>query len=323
MDQEIEDIAVEEEVVDAKPETPHLPIPDGNGGVKDDVEDKAEEPAGKTGEADKSGELAPDLAAWAKDLGFDDGDLEGQTPEQVERMCKATEKRIKALPGAGAAQSETGGGVTPPQKSETEKADGSPKASKLEFPKEVREKFDPEVMGLLDQLNNHYGTQVEQLMGKLQAREAADSEREAVQQTQRLASEVDTVLTKMGKEYESIFGSAPVTDLKDGSQELTNREKVYQEVVLMLGAYHQAGRPVSSVKVLVERTARGLFAESATKAAKNNLRNAIRDRQGRIVSVPTERGIPERRPATPKQRDQKTLAMIDSKLKALGAGDEL
>lgn len=312
MDHEIddgEDVKVESATAEG-PRKSGLPTPDGNGGVEGDGVTEDQKPDLKT-EVAKDGELAPDTATWAKDLGFTDEDLSGLTTEQVKRICTVEERRMKA----SAVPEKKADAAEAASKSETSKAEAPKKFQRLEFAKEVREKFDPEVVGLLDQVNNHYAEHVESLMKRLDARDEADAQRQHRELSDSFSRSVESTISEMGKEYEPIFGKSGLKGMDN--EQKANFQQVYNEALMMAAAYEGAGKAVD-VDAIISRTIRGMFSTPAAKAARTNLQNAIRDSAGRIVAVPTQRKMPERNPETRNERENKAIMNLKKKLQAAG-----
>ncbi|TFH03751.1 MAG: hypothetical protein E4H09_04705, partial [Spirochaetales bacterium] len=129
VDNEIDDgegVKVESATADG-PRKSGLPEPDGNGGVEKAEGSEDQKPDLKK-EVATNGELAPDTAAWAKDLGFTEEDLDGLTTEQVKRICTVEERRMKA----SAAPEKKTDAAEATSKSETSRADTTKKFQRLE-----------------------------------------------------------------------------------------------------------------------------------------------------------------------------------------------
>jgi hypothetical protein len=304
-----EDVKVESATAEG-PRLSGLPTPDGKGGVETAEGSEEQKPDLKK-EVATDGELAPDTAAWAKDLGFTAEDLDGLTAEEVKRICTVEERRMKAS-AAPEKKTDTAEAVS---KSETSRADTAKKFQKLEFAKEVREKFDPEVVGLLDQVNNHYAEHVEALMKRLDARDEADAQRQHQELSESFSRSIESTISELGKEYEPIFGKSGLKGMD--KEQKANYQQVYNEALMMAAAYEGAGKEVD-VNAIISRTIRGMFATPAAKAARTSLQNAIRDSKGRIVAVPTQRTMPVRGAETTKERESKAIANLNKRLQAKG-----
>lgn len=236
--------------------------------------EEAEAPAVEVDEA---------IMSSAREIGFDDTDLEGLDQASIERMVAAVDRRaIEVISRANPASAGvTGAGAAGPQPPAAppvqpwQQQAQQPQGFKIE----LDDSYDDKLVQTLNQMNAFYQQQMEQL-------------KHSLQQQQEFATVGEDPLTRwfdgqfsgLGEEYHSVFGKGSIDDTRPGSAEEQNRIELHRAFSALKQAY-----PTAKDDVLFQRALRASFAHVQDTAAKKKLAAQAKQRSQTTIGRPSGR----------------------------------
>lgn len=128
--------------------------------------------------------------------------------------------------------------------------------------------------------------------------------------------EMDGLFASLGDEFKDVYGTSPMRQLAPGSEHVSNRNKLVEEMTLLERADKQAGRGKGSPKDYAQRALRVLHAEKVTSQARRQIQDQITKQRRKGIAMPSGRN------GKPASKDQRALAVIKEKLDAMGLGTE-
>lgn len=223
------------------------------------------------------------IMSSAREIGFDDTDLEGLDQASIERMVAAVDRRaIEVISRANPASAGvTGAGAAGPQPPAAppvqpwQQQAQQPQGFKIE----LDDSYDDKLVQTLNQMNAFYQQQMEQL-------------KHSLQQQQEFATVGEDPLTRwfdgqfsgLGEEYHSVFGKGSIDDTRPGSAEEQNRIELHRAFSALKQAY-----PTAKDDVLFQRALRASFAHVQDTAAKKKLAAQAKQRSQTTIGRPSGR----------------------------------
>ncbi len=136
---------------------------------------------------------------------------------------------------------------------------------------------------------------------------ADQSQRQRHQQT---VETFDNTIEKLGKAWEPVFGSGTESAVDRKSEGFVNRAKTFQLAAVIQQTKAKAGEPVSFAKA-AEMAAHALFPNQLKSIARQEVTEAVRNRQGQFINRPTKR-VPG-----PEDPETKALSNLKARMKAM------
>jgi hypothetical protein len=228
-------------------------------------------------------EIDEAIMSSAREIGFDDADLEGLDQALIERMIATVDRRsIEAVNRVNPASAGvTGAGAAGPQPPAAppvqpwQQQAQQPQGFKIE----LDDSYDDKLVQTLNQMNAFYQQQMEQL-------------KHSLQQQQEFATVGEDPLTRwfdgqfsgLGEEYHSVFGKGSIDDTRPGSAEEQNRIELHRAFSALKQAY-----PTAKDDVLFQRALRASFAHVQDTAAKKKLAAQAKQRSQTTIGRPSGR----------------------------------
>jgi hypothetical protein len=255
---------------------------DDSGDEDGDEDGQAEEPSGKGSKS----KIDKELRRMARDYGMDEETInEFPSSRALERVLlgmKRTSDRSSGSREGKADQAKPAGDGKQEDKPKSKRFD-------LTIPQELEDALDPEFMKNFKGMNDHYGSQMDELSGKL------DRVYQYLQRQEQDGAirDFDRAVVPLAKDFPEILGKGPTGRLKAGSKELENRDEVWKEVNRRIQQFREAGQRVPSYEELVKRAFRVVFYDDVmareSKAARDELRKGLKARRGVMAGRPSGR----------------------------------
>lgn len=223
------------------------------------------------------------IMSSAREIGFDDTDLEGLDQASIERMVAAVDRRAievisRANPASAGVTGAGAAGPQPPAAPPVQPWQQQPQQPQG-FKIELDDSYDDKLVQTLNQMNAFYQQQMEQL-------------KHSLQQQQEFATVGDDPLTRwfdgqfsgLGEEYHSVFGKGSIDDTRPGSAEEQNRIELHRAFSALKQAY-----PTAKDDVLFQRALRASFAHVQDTAAKKKLAAQAKQRSQTTIGRPSGR----------------------------------
>lgn len=223
------------------------------------------------------------IMSSAREIGFDDTDLEGLDQASIERMVAAVDRRAievisRANPASAGVTGAGAAGPQPPAAPPVQPWQQQPQQPQG-FKIELDDSYDDKLVQTLNQMNAFYQQQMEQL-------------KHSLQQQQEFATVGEDPLTRwfdgqfsgLGEEYHSVFGKGSIDDTRPGSAEEQNRIELHRAFSALKQAY-----PTAKDDVLFQRALRASFAHVQDTAAKKKLAAQAKQRSQTTIGRPSGR----------------------------------
>lgn len=228
-------------------------------------------------------EIDEAIMSSAREIGFDDTDLDGLDQASIERMVAAVDRRAievisRANPASAGVTGAGAAGPQPPAAPPVQPWQQQPQQPQG-FKIELDDSYDDKLVQTLNQMNAFYQQQMEQL-------------KHSLQQQQEFATVGDDPLTRwfdgqfsgLGEEYHSVFGKGSIDDTRPGSAEEQNRIELHRAFSALKQAY-----PTAKDDVLFQRALRASFAHVQDTAAKKKLAAQAKQRSQTTIGRPSGR----------------------------------
>ncbi len=254
--------------------------------------EEAEAPAVEVDEA---------IMSSAREIGFDDTDLEGLDQASIERMVAAVDRRaIEVISRANPASAGvTGAGAAGPQPpaappvqpwQQPQQPQGFDLRSdylqvgpdgrlQIKLDTESPNGYDPALIETIQKLSDYFSYQHAQLKHSLQQQQ----EFATVGEDPTLRW-FDGQFSGLGEEYHSVFGKGSIDDTRPGSAEEQNRIELHRAFSALKQAY-----PTAKDDVLFQRALRASFAHVQDTAAKKKLAAQAKQRSQTTIGRPSGR----------------------------------
>jgi hypothetical protein len=264
-------------VTDVSPNNPDLPDLSSVLNKSSKPEPEPEEPA-----VDES------LLNAAKDLGFDDDDLDGLDPARIESMIAAVDRRAVAalskFQPSHPMQVGMTGQAPAGQQQPPAGAPVAPQAFKIDLdPNE----YDDKLVSTLKGMQEFFQSQLN--LALQQQQQSATVEDDSTTRW------FDAQISGLGEDYASAFGKGTIYDLREGGTEEKNRVELFQTFAALKQIH-----PQTSDDVLFQRALRASFGHVAESASRKKLAQAARQRSKSTI------GRPSGRQSQPAERDPQT-----------------
>lgn len=267
---------------------------------------------------EEAAEFDDGLIDRAEQYGLSDNQIMAfNTPEALRASLDMMDMRFAAAaknsaanhaPANGqASQSQT---IATPRQEAPAQANVAPVDFDLET---LKESLDEDVYEALQKIQGNANTRVAALEKQLHQVSGTIQQQQQRAAQSAVAQQVDIMIGRFGKEWESTFGTKPTASLKvhvqtdaNGQTVVTGsdrdqfiaRDKFWREVNALVVGYEMNGVPFPGEDVIGERALRLAFGQEQTKRDRVKLREALNKRVSRSSKKPTHRDIvdPDRQP---------------------------
>ena len=252
---------------------------------------------------DESPALSEVLVREAKDIyGLTDDDMASfGTDDDLSRQLGAIDRL--SMQRFGQNQAAQAAAQTPNQEQEppeTSADSGKWTPEKMEL--DISDEFEPEVLELLNKINDHNHNQIlkqqEQNDGRLQG---SDEFLNGVRQQQAIAYEeqLDGYFDNLSEDHKAIFGTGRMVDLPANGIQRQNRLQWEQDYQSQMQIDDQAGRQLSTFDEYKDRVLRARWGNQVDQATRRDVRAQAATQRRKAIHRPTSR---QTKSATPIER---------------------
>jgi hypothetical protein len=286
----------------------------------DPADSPADEPAaedGETGEGDGEANPPPaldeTLVEYARQFGLDDDDLADLDDAQLTRMLrmidKSTMQHFRRMQNSG-------GQPKPTEEAKPAQQAAEAKKRKVDLQLDP-EKWDEETISVLNSINDHYGSQIEEFEKELAKRDeqlAALNGWVTSEQSQRIESEIDGWFVAQGDKYADLFGAGSISQIGTNRTALKARQEVVAEAEAIRQADAAMGRKPDSWKRLLDRATASRYSDKTQELARREITQKAEKRKSQAINRPSSRSSQVKSPK------ENAVNFVRSKYKALGIG---
>lgn len=285
-------------------ETPDTPVADTTPEVESEVPDHTEDAADETpdevadttADDDTAEPEAPALddadVRLAKRMGLSDADLADFTDSKdLRRHLTMLDRAVLSRLRAPTDQRPDTAGQ---QRGEAEQDKSALKFEKYQLQLDPA-KWDEETVGMLNGINDHYGTLVQTLAQRYeQAEQHLNSllQQQEAQQWQRFDQEIDGYFGTLEETYVDTFGKGSVTSLDPHSPIVKNRQELVAEALALMEADRQMGRQPGSLTEALRRAQFSRFPDQTKTQARKEIETKVQQRRRQGVARPSNREKP-------------------------------
>ena len=233
------------------------------------------------------------LVQWANYYGINPNDYANE--DALRRHVEATGRYYQQVQQMQQIQQQQNVQQTP-----TDTQGGQAAAKK--FTVGLDEDYDPglreKINDLAAEMQQHYDGQMAILAQALAGQQAFIGEQQQQAQAAEYRSELDSFNDAVGKIGNGgLFGESSYQDLQQGSAEAQNRERLYDQVLVLATGYHQQGKQMPSMGDLVEQAYRTTFSNEVDNRNRRSFNDRVRKQAKRRLgsgssskktSIPTD-----------------------------------
>lgn len=230
--------------------------------------------ADDTGTTDDSPKLSADLVAKAKELGFNESDIEAFGDDgRLTRAIGIVATRLAAAESAAKTATETA------------EAETTETAAKFELSADLADLYGPELVDAFNGLCDHFQGLVDGLQGQVEGLQAtADG-----QEQREFQTFFDGAVEDLGADYADVFGKGSVDKLDETSEHYQNRQSLMDQMDVIESGRVAAGlRPLSPAK-LFDQALNSVFSDNINKNARKNIADKLKGRKKLNSQRPTNR----------------------------------
>tara|TARA_R100000808_G_C2110553_1_gene124757 strand:- start:59 stop:1021 length:963 start_codon:yes stop_codon:yes gene_type:complete len=246
----------------------------------EDTQGDAEEISGVSEEVDEpqlSQEAEPDespgddnLVKWANHYGINPDDYANE--DALRRHVEATGRYYQQVQQMQQLQQQQ---QAPPQDTQGEQAVA--KQFKIGLDEDYDEGLRDKINELAAEMQQHYDGQMAVLAQALLGQQEFISGQEQIAQSAQYKSELDSFNEAVGGiGNDGLFGESDYQDLQQGSAEAQNRERLYDQVLVLGAGYHQQGKQMPPMADLVNQAYRTVFSSEIDNQNRKSFNDRVR-----------------------------------------------
>jgi len=253
--------------------------------------EEVDEPQPSQDAEDKADLASDNLEKWANYYGINPDDYSSE--DALRRQVASTSRYYEQARQAQQLQQQ------PTQQAPTDTQEEQvAKQFRVGLGDDYDEGLREKINELASEMQQHYDSQMAVLAQAVLGQQEFIGSRQQEQKTAQYKSELDSFNEAVGTIGNGeLFGESGYQDLAQGSTESRNRERLYDQVLVLASGYQQQGRQIPAMGDLVNQAYRTTFSNAVDNQSRKSFNNRLRKQAKRRLgsgssakktSVPTD-----------------------------------
>jgi len=271
--------------------------PDENEGGADEVSGTSDEVDEPRDAQDQGSDDSPDtdenLVQWANYYGINPDDY--SSDDALRRHVESTAGYYQQQQQALAYQQQQ---YAQQQPTDTQEAQPAGRQFRVGLDDDYDEGLVTAIDGLAGDMNSHFTEQLEILAQAVLGQQQFISSQQEEAQSQEYRRELDSFDDSVGGLKNSkLFGDSSYENLEQGSSAAVNRERLYDQVLVLATGYQTHGQAVPEMGALVDQAYRTVFSDEVDNQSRRSFNSRVRKQaktrlgsgsSAKKTSVPTD-----------------------------------